>query len=614
MGILFCSSELTAASASKNTDHVVLQLKWQHQFQFAGYYAAIAQGYYREAGLDVELREALPGLDPVKTVLDGDAQFGVGTSELLLLRAGGKDVVVLAAIFQHSPLVLLARRSEKISDLHDLVGLPVMIEPQSAELFAYFKVEGVDPKRLVIEHHTFRVEDLIRGQVSAMSAYSTDEPFILQQAGVEYLAFTPRAGGIDFYGDNLFTTESQIRQHPERVRAFREASLRGWDYALAHPQEIVELILNQYSSKKTREHLLFEADHTAQLMHPGLIEVGHMNPGRWRHIADTYADFNMAPRNFNLQGFLYDPDPLPDVAWVYWTMGGTLLFSVAMLGWALPMYRLNRSLRHEIAERRKIEEDLRQAKDAAESANRAKSHYLAIMAHEVRTPIGGIIGIMQLIRSEPLSGEQKENLELIENSAESLLKLITHTLDYSKLEAGCLDVELIEVTPRKFIREICELFRASAQAKGIQLQYETAASVPLVVITDPTRLRQVLTNLVSNAIKFTAQGGVEVVLDAQLIENDKTASTNARSQYRLRFTVKDTGEGIPPEALGRLFSPYAQADPSVSRRYGGTGLGLSISRGVAQLLGGDITVESTPGKGSNFTVEIIAEASTPPSA
>ena len=139
-------------------DKVRLQLKWRHQFQFAGYYAAIAQGYYRDAGLDVQLLEAMPGHDPVDAVLAGEAEFGVGTSELALLRAKGKPVVVLAAIYQHSPLVLLARHQRGVEDLQALAALPLMIEPQSAELFAYFRNEGIDPAKLHIVHHTFEVQ------------------------------------------------------------------------------------------------------------------------------------------------------------------------------------------------------------------------------------------------------------------------------------------------------------------------------------------------------------------------------------------------------------------------------------------------------------------------
>lgn len=574
-----CWAAVAASAAEPALEHVTLQLKWKHQFQFAGYYAAIAQGYYHEAGLDVELREAQPGADPVESVINGTADFGVGTSELLLLRGQGKPVVVLAAIFQHSPLVLLTRRTSEVSDLQALHNQPIMIEPQSAELFAYFRDEGIDPAKLHIVHHTFEVRDLLERKVAAMSAYETDEPFLLRQAGVEYLVFTPRAGGIDFYGDNLFTTERVLRESPERVRRFREASLRGWDYALAHPQEIIALIQQRYGQRKSREHLEFEATQTAQLMHPGLIEVGHMNPGRWRHMADTYAEFGMLPRGFDLGGFLYDPNPRPDFTWVYWTLGMAALGLIAALGWVLPLVRLNRRLR---------------------AADESKTRFLAFLTHEIRTPLNGMAGVVELLKAEALTASQRELIELQERSAKNLVRLVDSVLDYSRLGAGKMTVERTPVEVRTFTADVCELFRTVAQARRVDLRYSIAENVPTVVVTDGVKLRQILANLLSNAVKFTVAG--QVSLRVEIVPQEKVGP------LRLKFRVSDTGPGIPPETQTRLFQPFEQADATVGRRHGGSGLGLNISRGLARLLGGDITVESQVGVGSTFSVEIVAHA------
>ncbi len=286
---------------------VALQLKWQHQFQFAGYYAAQEKGYYREAGLDVTFLEAQPATEPVAEVVEGRAQYGVSNSALLLARHQGQPVVVLAAVYQHSALVLVARTNAGILSIHDLAGRRVMLERQAGELLAYLKKEEVPLQSLSFETHTFDTGDLLTGKVDAISAYTTDEPYFLEQAGFRYLTFTPRTAGIDFYGDNLFTSEQELRAHPARVKAFREASMRGWKYAMQNPEEIAELILRHYGNRHDRAHLLYEAQSMGPLLQPDLVEVGYMHHARWQHIAETYADVGLLPKGYSLEGFIYDP-------------------------------------------------------------------------------------------------------------------------------------------------------------------------------------------------------------------------------------------------------------------------------------------------------------------
>lgn len=327
-------------------ERVTLQLKWSHAFQFAGYYAAQAQGYYREAGLDVRILPAAPGTDTVQEVLAGRAQYGVGTSNLLLNRHAGQPVVALAVIFQHSPLVLLARQAQPAASLHDLRGQRVMFEPHSDELQAYLQAEGLPLSSLRPQPHSQRVDELIEGRVEAMSAYVTYEPYFLERAGVPYQVYTPRSGGIDFYGDNLFTTDDEIRHHPERVAAFRAASLRGWQYAMAHVDDTVALIRQQYSDEHPAEFHQFEARKMAPLLQVELIEVGYMNPGRWRHIAQTYHTLGLLPAEFSLQGFLYQQTQPP--VWhhpYFWVSLALLALSSAAAAYVM---HTNRRLRQHV--------------------------------------------------------------------------------------------------------------------------------------------------------------------------------------------------------------------------------------------------------------------------
>jgi diguanylate cyclase (GGDEF)-like protein/PAS domain S-box-containing protein len=185
-----------------------------------------------------------------------------------------------------------------------------MMEASSAELVAYLEREGLTRADLNLVDHTFDTREILAGKVAALSVYVTDEPFLFQEQNKHYQLFKPIMGGIDFYGDNLFTTQQEIKNHPERVLAFREASLKGWQYAMAHPEEMIDLIYEKYSQRHSKAHLRFEYQQMKNLIRPDLIEIGYMYSGRWQHIGDTYAQLNMLPRDFKLDGFLFNPDML----------------------------------------------------------------------------------------------------------------------------------------------------------------------------------------------------------------------------------------------------------------------------------------------------------------
>ena len=351
------------APSAQALEPINLQLKYLHQFQFAGYYAALEKGYYRDAGLNVSITEGHTGDEPLDNVLSGASQFGVGSSGLLLARQAGKPVVVVGVIFQHSPYVLLAPQTGPTQGIHDIKGKRVMLAAQSEDLVAYLKKEGISVADFTKVEHSFNPDDLISGKVYGFSAYATNETDYLDKKGFAYQAYTPRSAGIDFYGDNLFTSEREIAAHPERVKAFRHASLRGWQYAMAHQEEIVDLILSKYSQRNTREHLLYEAKQMHALVQPELVEMGYMNPGRWQHIGNVYADLGMLPKNVSLQGFIYDPDPRPDVGWLYWVLA--IAAVLGAVGWWVHLQRLARERQQAQARIQVSEERLKFALDGA---------------------------------------------------------------------------------------------------------------------------------------------------------------------------------------------------------------------------------------------------------
>ena len=233
--------------------------------------------------------------------------------------------------------------------------------------------------------------------------------------------------------------------------------------------------------------------------------------------------------------------------------------------------------------------------EAAEMSNLSKSEFLANMSHEIRTPMNGVIGMVNLLLDTPLSDTQHQFAETIRLSAESLLGVINDILDFSKIEAGKLELEDVDFSLHDLLDEVCELMAVRAQEKGLELILDVSPDIPAGVRGDPNRLRQILLNLVGNAVKFTARG--EIRLSARLEEEGE-------DECRLRFDVADTGIGIDPERMSGLFTPFNQGSTSIYRRYGGTGLGLSISRSLAELMRGGIGVESVPGQGSDFNFTV----------
>ncbi len=266
-----------------------------------------------------------------------------------------------------------------------------------------------------------------------------------------------------------------------------------------------------------------------------------------------------------------------------------------------------RSLEKLLAERRRDGEELRKAKEAAEAASRAKSEFLANVSHEVRTPMNGIIGMTELALETELTREQREYLEIVRTSADALLTVINDLLDFSKIEAGKLSLQPVPFDPRSVVSDAMRSVALRAHEKELELCYRVDPAVPANMRGDALRLRQVLLNLLGNAIKFTEKGEVVLRVEADDQPRDEADDPEATTGRVVRFSVRDTGIGIPKDKRDVIFDAFAQADGSSTRRFAGTGLGLTISSQLAEAMGGRLTVESVEGEGSTFTVTLPLE-------
>jgi signal transduction histidine kinase/DNA-binding response OmpR family regulator/HPt (histidine-containing phosphotransfer) domain-containing protein len=286
----------------------------------------------------------------------------------------------------------------------------------------------------------------------------------------------------------------------------------------------------------------------------------------------------------------------------------TLLVSVFDARLAEQNHKMVTQLKTANDELQQAVQGLEKAKQAAEAANRAKSQFLANMSHDVRTPMNGVLGMTNLLLDTPLTDLQRRFAETVRISGEALLAIINDILDFSKIEAGKLELETIDFNLRQIVEDVHELFAGHAQNKGLELLCQFHDGVPETLRGDPGRLRQILTNLIGNAVKFTERG--EVVVEVKRVDDTTNAGGATAVGCLLHFAITDTGIGIPPETQARLFEAFVQADGSTTRKYGGTGLGLAIAKQLAQMMGGNIGIVSECGEGATFWFTVQLEQGT----
>ena len=571
---------------------ITVQLSWKYQFEFAQVIAAYEKGFYKDEGLNVKIIEGGPGIDPIEQVINGEADFGIFSSALVVNYAKGKPLVALAALMQHSAVTLIARHNDQIQNIYDIEGKTIALSSDTKdEILLYLKGMGLKVDNInVVNQTAVGLANLV--YADAFSAYISNEGYDVLGKGDEYHVFYPRTSGVDLFGNILFTTRSLVERDSDQVKAFIKATLRGLEYSLDHTGEIVDIILTHYNTQeKDRNHLIYEAKKILELTRPDIVEPGYMSQGRWKHVVEVYKSLGKIKSDIDLGTFIYNPNPSINLKPYYWMLSGLALLLTVMFVFLLQTRKYNASLRTEIGVRKEAENQLRIANQEAEFANQSKSRFLSSMSHELRTPLNSILGFSQIIKRSDNCEGTKQNIQRIIEAGNLLLEMISGLLNMSKIESGKIDILCEQYCVNNIVDECLSLIKPLANNRSITINNSLDQSYSFYVKIDKKHFKQILLNIMSNAVKYNLDNGFITI--SGKIEN--------RDRYCL--SIKDTGKGLSEEQQIDLFKPFERLGAENSN-IEGTGLGLSIAKQLIELMEGKIMVKSTFGHGTCFSVVV----------
>lgn len=591
LNLLFLIMTVASVSAQeKSLEPVSVQLKWFYQYQFAGIIMAKEKGFYEKAGLDVTIKERNPAFNNIKQVIEGESEYGLADSVILRYRAEGHPLKVIATIFQHNAIVLISKKQSGIVSPYEMRGKRIAYQEglDDSVITSLLSFANLDKEDIIKKPMDFSHMSFVNGDVDITEAYISIEPYWMKKKyGIELNVIDPKNYGIDFYGDMLFTTEDEIKNHPKRVEAFKHATLEGWAYALRHKEETINLILEKYNTRDLNyDQLLFEARATENLIATQYIPLGEVRQERFKILSKLYHSRGIAKADLDnaIDEIIYNPNANSNLLdkYLYPVIVATVLLVLLVL--LLTFY--NKRLSYLVKTRT---EELEKAKQAAEISALSKANFLANMSHEIRTPMNAILGFVeQLAKTEENSSRQKM-FRTVQNSGHSLLTIINDILEISKIESGKMELDPRNCDLHQFFNDIHEFFAVSCKNKAIDFHLRLENNVPQCALVDEIRLRQILINLLSNAVKFTPEHGS---INLDVIYNAK--------DEKIELFIVDTGIGISKENISKVFNAFEQEDSSTTRRFGGTGLGLAICKKLITFMDGTIHVESEAGKGSRF--------------
>ncbi len=609
IGLFVVSTSIFAAHPPlEDLDTVKLQLRWKHQFQFSGYYMAKEKGFYQEQGLNVEINELISGAKHTELLFQGLADYIVSGTDVLNERTSGKSVVVLAAIAQTSPLALLVKESSGIKKAEDLRGKKIMIDPANQFLVVeMLKRVDLSKQDYTIVPVSFDINDLINDKVDAVVAYTTNEAHWLEEKNIEYRHIMPSDYGIDIYDDILATSQNEVDQHPIRVFNFRQASIKGWKYALSHIDETIDIILKKYNTQgKTRRHLEFEAQALKKLINPQEIEVGSMRYEHWRKMANQYIEWGIIGKNIDLDRFIYKPssnvisriaitsaeekwlESHPIIAYAQRngiTLNiGMVLFIMFAIFWIYIVRRLNKKIT------KKHEKSLDVL--ITQSRHVVMGEMIAMLAHQWKQPLTALMlktgTVKDKLKMMDVPKADQEFLENHLNGIENILNDQNHLIqdfrDFFHPNKDSITFNLAQA-----IKSSIEVLDGLFVKGDIKLDINIDEKIEITGFERD--LRHVIINILKNSIdqivhKETQNSLIKIM-----------ASVN---NHIVNITIEDNAGGIDEDIIKTIFEPYVS-----TKQLNGTGLGLYISKRIVQeSFKGDISVENTK-NGAKFHMSLL---------